>query len=106
MYEWSDRDNVYEWSDRDNVYEWSDRDNVYEWSDIQYSQRHTMINHCDRRITRLSDTDTDIFLVLFNISFVFRVLLAITQNAKESENRLNRASNISASLRRVIRLSQ
>ena len=25
---------------------------------IQYSQRHTMINHCDRRITHLSDTDT------------------------------------------------
>jgi hypothetical protein len=25
---------------------------------IQYSQRHTMINHCDRRITLLSDTDT------------------------------------------------
>ena len=26
--------------------------------DVQYSQRHTMINHCDRRITLLSDTDT------------------------------------------------
>jgi hypothetical protein len=25
---------------------------------IQYSQRHTMINHCDRHITLLSDTDT------------------------------------------------
>ena len=25
---------------------------------IQYSQRHSMINHCDRRITHLSDTDT------------------------------------------------
>jgi hypothetical protein len=25
---------------------------------IQYSQRHSMINHCDRRITLLSDTDT------------------------------------------------
>jgi hypothetical protein len=25
---------------------------------IQYSQRHTMINHCDRRITLHSDTDT------------------------------------------------
>jgi hypothetical protein len=25
---------------------------------IQYSQRRTMINHCDRRITLLSDTDT------------------------------------------------
>ena len=28
------------------------------WKKIQYSQRHTMINHCDRRITLLSDTDT------------------------------------------------
>ena len=27
-------------------------------SNIQYSQKHTMINHCDRRITHLSDTDT------------------------------------------------
>ena len=25
---------------------------------LQYSQRHTMINHCDRRVTLLSDTDT------------------------------------------------
>jgi hypothetical protein len=25
---------------------------------IQYSQRHSVINHCDRPITLLSDTDT------------------------------------------------
>ena len=25
---------------------------------LQYSQRHTMINHGDRRVTLLSDTDT------------------------------------------------
>jgi hypothetical protein len=25
---------------------------------IQYSQRHSMINHCDRRITNLGDSDT------------------------------------------------
>ena len=25
---------------------------------IQYSERHSMINHCDRHITLLSDTDT------------------------------------------------
>ena len=25
---------------------------------MQYSQRHTMRNHCDRRITHLADTDT------------------------------------------------
>ena len=34
---------------------------------LQYSQRHTMINHCDRRITHLSDTD--ISFVLFNIQY-------------------------------------
>ena len=32
---------------------------------LQYSQRHDVINHCDRRITLLSDTD--ISLVLFNL---------------------------------------
>jgi 7-cyano-7-deazaguanine synthase in queuosine biosynthesis len=40
---------------------------------MQYSQRHTMINHCDRRITDLSDTD--IFFVLFNISSKFLLYL-------------------------------
>jgi glutaminase len=42
-----------------------------------------MIKHCDRHITHLSDTD--ISFVLFNISSVFRVLLAITQTAQESK---------------------
>ena len=55
--------------------------------EIQYSQRHTVINHCDRLITHLSDTD--ISFILLNISskiaFVFRVLLVITQNAQESK---------------------
>jgi hypothetical protein len=36
---------------------------------IQYSQGHTMINHCDRRITLLSDTD--IFFGLFNLFTYF-----------------------------------
>ena len=27
-------------------------------TDTVVSQRHTMINHCDRRITLLGDTDT------------------------------------------------
>jgi hypothetical protein len=35
----------------------------------QYSQRHTMINHCDRLITHLGDTD--IYFVLFNIPSKF-----------------------------------
>jgi hypothetical protein len=38
---------------------------------IQYSQRHTIINHCDRRITHLSDTD--ISFVLSNISSKFLI---------------------------------
>ena len=37
--------------------------------DIQYSQRHSVINHCDRHITHLSDTD--ISFVLLNISSKF-----------------------------------
>ena len=32
---------------------------------VQYSQRHSVINHCDRRITLLSDPD--IFFGLFNL---------------------------------------
>ena len=40
---------------------------------IQYRWRHTMINHCDRCITHLSDTD--IFYVLFNISSKFLLYL-------------------------------
>jgi len=38
---------------------------------LQYSQGHTMINHCDRRITLLSDTD--ISLGLFNLFTYFLV---------------------------------
>ena len=40
---------------------------------VQYSQRDTRINHCDRRITLLSDTD--ISFVLFNISSKFLLYL-------------------------------
>ena len=58
-----------------------------------------MINHCGRHITHLSDTNISFILYIFKISFVFWVL-------QESNNRLNRAKNISVSLRRVIRLSQ
>jgi hypothetical protein len=45
----------------------------YSQGEIQYSQRHIMINHCDRRITLLSDTD--ISFVLFNISSKFLLYL-------------------------------
>ena len=39
--------------------------------DIQYSQRQSMINHCDRHITLLSDTD--ISFGLFNLFTYFLV---------------------------------
>ena len=48
-------------------------DKGIENSNLQYSQRHTMINHCDRRITHLSDTD--ISFVLFNTSSKFLLYL-------------------------------
>jgi hypothetical protein len=38
---------------------------------LQYSQRHSVINHCDRRTTLLNDTD--IFFVLFNLFTYFLV---------------------------------
>ena len=38
---------------------------------VQYSQRHSMINHCDRRITLLSDTD--ISFGLYNLFTYFLV---------------------------------
>ena len=39
--------------------------------DLQYSQRHSMINHCDRRITLLSYTD--ISFGLFNLFNYFDI---------------------------------
>ena len=55
-----------------------------DFPNIQYSQRHTVINHCDRCITHLDDLD--ISFVLLNISSItFRVLLTITQKAYQSK---------------------
>jgi hypothetical protein len=39
------------------------------FQNLHYSQRHGMINHCDRHITLLSDTD--IYFGLFNLSAYF-----------------------------------
>jgi hypothetical protein len=39
------------------------------WNGLQYSQRHSVITHCDRRITFL--IDTDISFILSNISSKF-----------------------------------
>ena len=54
---------------------------------VQYSQRHTMINHCDRRITHLGDLNTSFVLlnIFSKISFTFRVLLTITQKAYQNK---------------------
>jgi len=43
--------------------------NINEDEQLQYSQRHSVINHCDRCITPLSDTD--ISFDLFNLFTYF-----------------------------------
>jgi hypothetical protein len=47
---------------------------------VQYSQRDTMINHCDRCNTRLGDLDISFVLLDIISKFLLqlRVLLAIT----------------------------
>ena len=46
-------------SSRDKVnVQQQNRKQIYENYQIQYSQRHSVVNHCDRHITLLSDTDT------------------------------------------------
>ena len=45
----------------------------------QYSQRHSMINHCDRRIILLSDTDT----VQSETQHDFWMIVSNTLNLKE-----------------------
>ena len=42
---------------------------IFYTGQLQYSQRHSVINHCDRHITLLSDTD--ISFVLFNLFTYF-----------------------------------
>ena len=76
---------------------------MYTVRDIDYS----VINHCDRRITHLSDTD--ISFVLCNISSKFLLhwecyLLSPKRHVKI--NRLNKPKDRSESLRWVIHLSQ
>jgi hypothetical protein len=54
---------------------------------LQYSQRHSMINHCDRRITLLSDNVIMIYLLVCLIYllflYAFWVIVSNTLNAKE-----------------------
>ena len=52
---------------------------------IQYSQRHSVINHCDRRITHLGDLNIHVSFALLNISLTYRVLLTITQKVYQNK---------------------
>ena len=53
---------------------------------VQYSQGHSVINHCDRHITHLGDLDISfVLLFIFKISFIFRALLTITQKAYQNK---------------------
>ena len=69
-----------------------------------------MINHCDRRITHLSDTD--ISFVLFNISSKFVLYLECYLLSPKMHKKVSKffidytTKDILVSLRRVIRLSQ
>ena len=72
---------------------------------IQYSQRHSMINHCDRCITHLGDLDISFVLLNTSSKFLFH-LKCYLLSPKRHINRLNRPKDISVSLRRVICLSQ
>jgi hypothetical protein len=72
---------------------------------IQYSQRHSMINHCDRCITHLGDLDISFVLLNTSSKFLFH-LKCYLLSLKRHINRLNRPKDISVSLRRVICLSQ
>ena len=56
---------------------------------LQYGQRHTMINHCDRHITHLSGTDIYFLFCYIHVDLqkiiLCLVLLSITNNAQESK---------------------
>ena len=54
---------------------------------IQYSQRHSVTNHCDRRITLLSDTD--ISFVLFNLFCIYLLILMCILGDRKLSNILN-----------------
>ena len=95
---------------------------------VQYSQRHSMINHSDRRITHLGDLD--ISFVLYNISSKFlshlecfllspkrhikinkqtKRCISMTKKSDMSITVIYHAmslTTVSVWLRRVIRLSQ
>jgi hypothetical protein len=50
---------------------------------VMYSLRHTMINHCDRRITHLSDTSITVIYHAMSLTVLYvsdQVIVAL--NAK------------------------
>ena len=76
---------------------------------IQYSQRHSVINHCDKHITHLVDLDISFALLDIFLKCLLHLECYLNYHPKgisKQVNRLNRSKDISVSLRRVIRLSQ
>jgi len=76
---------------------------------LQYPTRHTMIYHCDRRITHIGDLN--IFFVLLNTFWKFLLHLECYFHPKGISNWVNRLNSpkdisLSVSLRKVICLSQ
>ena len=74
-------------------------------SNIQYSQKHNVINHCDRRITHLGHFNISFVLLDISSKFLLHLecwLLSPNRHIKWSK-RLNTPKGISVSLRKVIR---
>jgi hypothetical protein len=71
---------------------------------LQYSQRHGVINHCDRHITLLSDTD--ISFGLFNLQMYLLIFICFLGDSKQHskckrnfEDIFNRTKDLSKSPR-------
>ena len=72
---------------------------------LQYSQRHSMINHCDKRITHLSDTGIYLLVCLIYILILICLFGDSKQHSKCKRifnDVFNRAKDISKSPRWVI----
>jgi hypothetical protein len=69
---------------------------------LQYSQRHSMINHCDKRITHLSDTGIYLLVCLIYILILICLFGDSKQHSKCKRifnDVFNRAKDISKSPR-------
>jgi hypothetical protein len=72
---------------------------------LQYSQRHSMINHCDKRITHLSDTGIYLLVCLIYLLILICLFGDSKQHSKCKRifnDVFNRAKDISKSPRWVI----